>query len=411
MNWKYVIGGIATIAALTFVVWFIFFRSAPSQTQTPTTTSGVFGSSSNQPIPTISNSAIKPEGRGTFVYTPTQKKVFLIAEGPVASAVFTQTHNPTTTSVRYVRQDSGHVFEQSLDTSGSAARAISNTTIPGIANAIWTQGGSSIILQYAENSTIKSVSVGFQPAGTSTQGAGLTAPLRFLPDNISSITASPDGLSVAYLLRTPTGSDGYIANYDGTNSVKLFSIPLSQLRLMWPSRNQLLLESKTAAGVQGMAFSVSIKTGVYTQLLYTTGLSAIANGDFSSVVYQTDVSGKRNSYEHNTASGVDTKLSGQPIPEKCAWSYVVRAVLICAVPNSYVPLNYLDLWHQGLAGVADTLVGYNFDTKADVAIATPGDKDGGVKSDIASVTVSPNGDYLLYITRGDHAVWGVHLTQ
>ncbi len=410
MNWKYIIGGIATFVALIFVVWFIFFRVA-STPVTSTTPDGLFGSSQNQPIPTISNSSAKTQNQQSFVYTPSRKKIFMIAEGPVTSAVFTQTHNPTTTSVRYIRQDSGHVFEQPLDTTGSAARAVSNTTIPGIANAVWTQWGSSVILQYSEGGTIKTVSVGFQPLATSSALVQLNTPLRFLSDNIVSIAASPDGMNIAYLLQTSTGTEGYIANYNGTNSVRLFSTPLSQLRITWPSRNKLLLQTKVSAGVPGMAFSVSVKSGVYTPLLYTSGLSTTVNGNFSSIVYQTDVSGKRTTYEHDVASGQDTKLSAQPIPEKCAWSYVARAVIICAVPNSYVPLNYLDLWHQGALGVADTIVGYNFDTEADVAIATPGSKEGGEKSDIGYITVSPNGDYVLYVTRGDRSLWGVRLTQ
>jgi hypothetical protein len=82
------------------------------------------------------------------------------------------------------------------------------------------------------------------------------------------------------------------------------------------------------------------------------------------------------------------------------------------VPLSYVPVNYIDLWHQGVASVADQLVGYNLDTRADVAIGTPGKSaDGGSAADIGYLSISQDGNYVLYINKVERALWGVQLDQ
>ena len=263
----------------------------------------------------------------------------------------------------------------------------------------------------------KTVFVGFPAAATSSSQASTTssnpAPLqiRFLPDDIASLAVSPDGSSVAYLLLTTNGSTGYIANVDGTGSHALFTLPLSQVTLSWPSKNVLLVQSRPDANSPGIAFSVSTKTGTVSQLLYAQGLSAMADAAFSTIIYQTTANGSRLTYAHSTATGQDRALSFQPVPEKCAWSQTASSTLFCAAPVSSVPTNYLDLWHQGLLNPPDSLFAFNTQTGATLALASPGSTDGGTTASISQVSVSPDGRYLLYITRGDKSLWGVRLSD
>jgi hypothetical protein len=402
VNWRYVIGGVLLALVIASAVGLILLRSSSSQSPA---TNNLFGQAGNTNIPTITGGSNTP-AQQTFVYTPnTQKRIFKVADGPVASATYVQTSNPTTTVIRYIRQDSGHVYEQPLDAPGSAMRIISNTTIPGVQNAIWTRNGNSVTLQYAQGSVIKTASISFN-------GGSTTQQVRFLPDNITGLAASPDGKSLVYLLPTTAGTDGYIADYNGASVRKVFSVPLAQVTVSWPSLDAILLQTKPAAGVAGIVFQVSTKTGQYSPLLYDTALSVTASGDLSHVVYQTDIKGKRTTYDHNMATGQETALSGPPIPEKCAWATRGSAVLVCAFPNTVVPVNYLDLWHQGTASAADILVGFNLVTHTDVAIGTPGNAaDGGTKADVADIAVSPDGLYVLYIAKGGRSLWGVNLNQ
>lgn len=388
-------------------VWYFLLRPAQVPQQ-PATNTSFGGLAQSNGITSAGEGAAPTQTNTNGSYTASQQKIFKLADGPVAGATFIQTLNPTTTLARYVMATDGHAFDMPVGVSGAVAKTSSNTTIPGVAHVQWAKQGSVMLLQYLENGLIKTLSATF-PESTST--VLLPVRIQFLPDNIASLAVSPDGASVAYLLEGSAGVTGYIAAPNGASPKKLFSLPLSEITLSWPSPNYLLAQEKPAAGVPGIAFSVNAKTGAVAEVVYAPGLSAIANAGFSQVVYQTVQQGStaRQTFVHDVASGKDAPLSFQPLPEKCRWSPVSAFTLFCAVPLSYVPGNYLDLWHQGAMSAPDSIASFNTGTGLMTLIATPGGADGGVQSDVAELAVSPDGQYLLFVTKGDRSLWAVRL--
>ena len=403
-DFKKIILLLAAVLLLSGVgIWLLFFRtSAPATTQPSTVTFGAAGEVV-VPIPTIGNNTPDTNTPLGTPSTPTQK-VFKVASGPVAGSVFIQTQNPTTTVARYIMQDNGHVFDMPIDAPGAAQRLVSNTTIPGLAHALWTKAGTAAVVQYADGDTIKTVSLG---VSTSTNIAAVS----FLPNNITSYALSPDGTQITYLIPSKTGVVGYVAKANGLNAVKLFTLPLTQVLVSWPSPNTLLVQTKVAAGTPGMAYSVSVKTGTVATLLYTSGLSATANKSFSEVVFQTDTSGTRSTYTHNNKTGTNQELPFNPFPEKCIWAPLATSTLYCAAPIAYPPTNYLDLWHQGLATAEEGIYRFDISYGLTSAAAVPGSKDGGITSDIEQLVVSEDGKYLLFIRRADRSLWAVRLTK
>jgi hypothetical protein len=399
MNRKFLYIGGAMLILITAAVAALLWYSQLS-TQSPAQTIGsFFGVGGNV-------STGQTENDGTNIpQTGNQnlQKVFRIADGPVAGAAFTQTFSPTTTLVRYVMANNGHILDQAIDVPGAAARAASNTTIPGVISAVWGRNATSTILQYMDSGVLKSVSIIF--ASSSVAGVS-PVHIQFLPSNIASLAISPDSKNIVYVLTTTSGADGYVADVNGANAKKLFSLPLSQVLVSWPSQNTLLAQTKSAAGVPGVVFSVNAKTGAVTPLLYTAGLSATANSTFSKVLYQTSQD-KTTTYSHDTATGKDAPLASNPLPEKCTWSAVSLTDAYCALSLDTVPLNYLDLWHQGLAGQSDSIVQVDTNTGIGTVITLPGD--GGANAAIDQLAVSSDGKYLLFITRGDRSLWGVRL--
>lgn len=332
-------------------------------------------------------------------------KVFKIADGPIASATFTQTSLPTTTLVRYVMATNGHVMDLAIDVPGAVAKPVSNTTIPGVFSAVWGKNATSTVLQYYDTGLIKSVAIAF--ASSTVSGVVAPARIQFLPNSIVSIAVSPDGKNIAYLLKTASGVDGYTADITGSNQRKLFSFFLSQVTLSWPSSETLLLQTKGATGVPGIAFSVGVRTGIITPLLYSSGLSVIANTLFSKVIFQTDAGSDRKTYVHDMTTGRDTQLAYDPLPEKCTWSTYLINDVYCALPTSQGSSTNLDFWYQGLTTERDGIVQFNLNTGSGILITLPGD--GGMTGSIDQIAASPDGKYLLFITRGDHSLWGVRL--
>ncbi|OGC88737.1 hypothetical protein A2419_03170 [Candidatus Adlerbacteria bacterium RIFOXYC1_FULL_48_26] len=382
---------------------FLFFR--PSSTPGQTSSGGLFGFGSTATnVPSTGDDTNTPQ-----VGISTLQSIFKLADGPIAGAAFTQTFKPTTTVARYTRADNGHVLDIPIGVSGAVARAVSNVTVPGITSSVWTTFGSSTVMQYVDSGIVKTMYVAFSVASSTVANSPVTpSRIRFLPNGIVSFALDPKDTRVAYLLLNSSGGvDGYISNLDGTSVKNVFSLPLSQAIVSWPSANTLLVQTKSAFGVPGVAYSVNATTGALSPLLYAPGLSTSANKNFTKVVYQTNADNNATTYSHDMATGKDAPLVNNPLPEKCVWSILPATDAYCAVPLEVVPSNYMDLWHQGLVQTADAIVNLDTNTGIGSVVTLPGD--GGVNSSIEQLVLSPDGNYLMFITRGDQALWGVKL--
>lgn len=397
-----------------FLVWFLFLKPAAPEQKAGTTTPGLSAGT----IKTIGNTTASTNTNGTQNVAPavSKQKVFKIAEGPVTGAAFIQTLYPTTTLVRYVLQENGHVLDSVLDTPGSLPRAKSNTTIPGTARAVWGRSGNAAYLQYIDGTTMKTVSLLFS-AATSSKSVTRPVDIQFFPDNIVDIAASPDGNRVIYLLPGAGGGvNGYTANPDATEGRLLFSLPLSEVLVSWPAQSTILAQTRSSTSAPGILFSVDVKNGSVVPLISASGLTATADRSFSSLVYQSSVPGEpaRLSYVRTTKTGLTSALSYDPIPEKCAWGNTASSTLYCGLPFKFVAANYLDLWHMGEAASADSILSFTINPgklNQTAQVAQPGTADGGEVSDIIDLAVSPDDKYLLFIKRGDRSLWGVRINQ
>lgn len=399
-----VVGG-AIFIVIAGGTWFYFTNKTTSTV--PALQNSGFGTGDSRTV------VVTPSGEATsdtVVSTATKstQKIFKVADRPVTTATLIQTLHPTTTLARYVLQENGHVLDIVLDSAGTVARAVSNTTIPGTARGVWAGQGSGVLLQYLESSIVKSVYLGFPAAAASSTSKQQPIHIQFLPNNITDLGVSPDGKQVAYLIKTTSGSDGYIAKVDGSASKKLFSTPLSQTLLSWPAPKTLLLQTKSAAGAAGAAFSVSVASGAVVPLVYAPGLTAMADNSFTRMVYQT-ISSTVSSYVHDVKTNTDRPLSFNPIPEKCVLSTARLSIMYCAAPLAYTPPTYLDQWHQGVASSPDTIFSFDLSTGRSEILATPGGQEGGVATDIAELAVSPDDHYLIFIKKGDRSLWALRL--
>lgn len=412
LTWAASVTGIILVGL--FLAWFLFLKPASPEQTSGTATSGLGAGTTK----TIGNTTSSANTNGTQNVAPaiSKQKVFKIAEGPVTGAAFIQTLYPTTTLVRYVLQENGHVLDAVLDTPGSLPRAKSNTTIPGTARAVWGKNGNAAYLQYIDGTTVKTVSLLFS-AATSSRSVTRPVEIQFFPDNIIDLAASPDGSKVTYLLRGAGGGvDGYTANPDATEGKLLFSLPLSEILVSWPAQSAILAQTRSSASVPGIVFSVDTKNGSVVPLISANGLTATADRSFSSLIYQSSVPGEpaRLSYVRTVKTGLTSALSYDPIPEKCTWGNTATSTLYCGLPLTFVASNYLDLWHMGAAATADSILSFAIvpgKLNKTVQVAQPGSADGGEASDIIDLAVSPDDKYLLFIKKGDRSLWGVRINQ
>jgi hypothetical protein len=395
----------ATLLLIGAGVWFFFLRT-PAADLEPTATS-TFPTGTTQTVgvtmPTTgTTNTTETINTQTPINTVATTQIFKIGNGPIVGAAVIQTLRPTTTVARYVQQNNGHVFDIALDSSGAVPRSISNTTIPGIVRALWTDQGNGVLLQYTDAGVVKTVHLGF-PVGQSTTTRPVI--IKFLPDGITDLAVSPNGMSSTYLLKTTAGVTGYTAKSDGTGSKQLFTIPLSEVLVSWPSQNTIVAQSKSAAGVPGISFSINASSGVVLPLLYAPSLTLTANPTFAHLVYQTNDA----TYAREVSSGKSLELSYDPHPEKCIWGIATTTYLYCAAPLVYTDSTYLANWHQGVTAAADALLLFDMRTGEDTILAVPGSEDGGFESAIHTMSISDDSRYLLFVRRGDYSLWGVRI--
>lgn len=400
-----IIFGIIGVVGVGILTWFFFFRgpatTEPVSTTTPSTQYNNLSEDTGVTTPTdepSTNINIQTPVTTTSLNT----KIFKIGNGPIAGATIIQTLRPTTTIARYVQQNNGHVFDIALNSSGAVPRSVSNTTIPGIVRVLWTEGGDGAILQYIDNNIIKTVHLGF-PAGQSTTTRPTS--IKFLPDDIQDLAVSPNGAQITYVLKKNPGITGYVAKVDGTESKEVFTIPLREVLISWSSPTTLIAASKSAAATPGIAFSINASSGAVLPLLYAPSLTLTANPTFTYVVYQTG----NTTYARNITTGKSLGLSFDPFPEKCIWGVATSTYLYCAAPITYTEPSYLDMWHQGVHSVSDSILLFDVKNGKNIILATPGSDDGGVDSTIHTMVLSKDEKYLLFTQRGDYSLFGVKL--
>lgn len=406
-NWKTIAGIVgAAMVAGALIVWLVYFNGPKATIATDDGTSfGAGGTRSTTSVaPSETNGTLPSSNAGI----QTSQKVFKISAGPVAGATLVQAGVPTTTVARFMLATNGHTLEVSLDTSGAVPKTVSNTTIPGVVDAEWTEAGKGIVFRYLDQSTIKTAHLSL-PAPLSTTSAPIR--IQFLPQGIASFAVSPDGASATYLLKTASGADAYVSSPDGGGAKQLFSLPLSQVQLSWPSSGTILAQTAPASGVPGVVFAADAKSGAVSPLIYSNGLTATADKAFSRVLYQTAGSDGRRSYAQNVKTGLSIPLSFDPTPELCRWSPIASSTVYCATPLTYVEPNYLDQLHMGLTNTQMSIVSYDLSAARSDIITTPGGADGGVPSQVADLSVSPDGRYLIFIRKGDRSLWAVRLTN
>lgn len=414
LDWKrvaYIAGG---FVAVLLVVWLIARLLGGGSASPAGTQGGTFGSGGN-----ISGGTTGTSG-GTTATTQgstnaAQAKIFKIADGPIVGATFIESRSPTTTVVRYVTGNDGHVLDYELTPQpGNSPQPVSNTTIPAIDEVLWTEQGRGAIYRYLDQGVVKTLHLALSPARTSLSTSTAPTPVAFasLPDGITGIAPSPDGSRIAYLLASGSGSTGYVARPDGSSPSKLFSLPLSQVVVGWPATTTLFLYQKSAAGVPGIAFSVDTRTGGVSQVLYGLGLTTNVDPLFSNILYQTNDGTAITDYVTSTKGSSSEPLSdivsAPPFPEQCAWT-LKEQLAYCAAPAVHVAADFLDSYHRGEASVPDTIVEISSNQNVTLPVATPGSRDGGESSDIVNLAVSPSGNYLLFINKNDRSLWGVRL--
>lgn len=415
----------ATVSALTiigigfFAVYFINSRNSSSTGGAPITVgdflhTNPFGandssSTTTQASPvqtTATETSTADSGANPSAKIFSNQNLRQISSVPVSGAVFVK--NKNIQSVRFIERATGRVYETSLPS--FETKRLTNTTIPKIYEAYWTEAGNSFVGRYLsdDNETVKNFSAKIISAVTST-GSG-TLKSSPISAEINSLAISPSGTKIFSIQPAGNGVSGVISNPDSTKATSIFDSPASEWLAFWPKSDTIILATKPSASSMGYSFSLNATTGKLSSLVGATGLTVLPSPDASKILYSETNQGVpfMSIYTAKTASSVS--LSNAGLPEKCVWTSD-SARIYCGISATIKKSAYPDNWYKGVVSFEDDV--YEISPKTGI-----GRKIGDLKSlassqkiDIQNPQISPDGNYFIFTNKNDLTLWVLKISS
>lgn len=333
-------------------------------------------------------------GRGESAETQTTGPVPTlrqISNVPTAGGIIFNTEENTV--IRYIERSTGHIFETTINS--LEQNRISNTTIPRIQESTWSPDGEMVILRYLdENEVLKSF------YGKVLKDVGALEGW-FLSNNITDIAVHEDG-DIFYIRRVGNDAEGFISNFDGTNSRTVFSSKIYDWTALW-IENSIGVATKSSRGVNG--FLYQLQSGVRTKLLSANGLLTKINTDGTKILFSTSNTNGTRLWIYDRDSKGTTRVPFTTLAEKCVWG--TNFTLFCASPYSTVDGIVPDDWYKGVFSFSDDIWFYNTETETAQLIYDANAN--GKVFDAINLVIDSEQKMLLFTNKDDLTLWGLSL--
>jgi len=297
-------------------------------------------------------------------------------------------------SVRYVERANGHIYKMLLDTKNK--EKISNSTIPGIYDAIFDNTGKTIVYRYLSGDNVINSFM-----------ATLGAPKgEFLPQGIYELSSSINKDKFFSLTKNGDGASGSIESFGNTNRENVFTSPFTEWLSEWDGAGNIFLTTKPSYLFNGTMFTLNpLKKTLNKVLDKIPGLTTKINHAGSLVLYSASTNkgptlGIFDIREHTTK---DLGILG--LSEKCVWSDD-DINIYCALPNTITGNQYPDSWYQGLVSFDDFFVKINTTNGNKITIANSIKE---IPVDATSLFLDKEGDYLFFINKKDSTLWSLEV--
>ncbi len=306
-------------------------------------------------------------------------------------------------ALRYAAKATGNIYETFADTIQEGQ--FSTTTIPEVYDAYFGNNGNSVVMRYlsGDEETIETF-LGTLPKeifGADTIANNqITGSL--LPNNIKSISLSPDTSSMFYLFDSGDSMIGTTLNFTTNKKVQIFTSPFTEWSSGWGNSKIITLTTKPTSGIPGYVYEMDQTGKNLNQTLGNiNGLTALPSPDGKFILYG-DNSLNLNIY--NKSTNTSTLLGVKTLPEKCVWNSGSTTVY-CAVPKA-IPVNqYPDAWYQGEVSFNDQFWKINVGTGNTTMLVDPITMPGGQEIDGIKLAVDSAENYLFFVNKKDSYLW------
>lgn len=394
-----IIASVIVLLGLAVGVYLLFGNRAELSIDAP---GNPFGSSDDREGSELLTPDGQPvEGAGTVVAprliritdVPVAKGAAALYIPAIPAATSTEQGVPEDVEIRFIERQSGNIY--TFRVHDRLLTRISNRTLPGIQDAVWTSDGSRAFARYLTRSAdgTERVDTYALPADG---GEGY-----FLEQNLERVSVLGTS-TVLSLLGGAGGTVGTLSNPDGTNARTAFTSPLASIVASLTAGN-IIATTKASSGLDGYSFLVSRADGSFTRLLGPfRGLVTLPNPEGTSVLYSYTDRNRTYLQVIDTSSRTVTALPLSTFAEKCAWTPGGLAVY-CAVPTA-LSGNMPDDWYQGAQTFSDRIWRIDLSTRLATLVVDPGQV-ADVAIDAVALSIDRMGDILVFTNKKDGTLW------
>ncbi len=267
-----------------------------------------------------SDSASSDKNSPTPNATPDETTPFLVSDRKVVSP----TTSPDNGSVLYYEKNTGKLFE--YDLVNKSETSVSSQILTNFVSALWSPNKKEVI-----NAFYSEKGFDFKYSNLDTGKTILLGP------GVQSMAFSPDGNYLAYFSTDPTSSGSaegsvFVAQSDGSTPKKVLGTRISGLQILWPSLNQIVLETPDKGILLLDPDKVWLKNFMDPKVNVQENWSKSGNKELFSTQVDPN-SSLPDLYLKSADSGDEKPLNIQADALKCAWS-IDDINFYCAIPSS-----------------------------------------------------------------------------
>lgn len=325
----------------------------------------------------------------------------------------------TTPVIRFTSISDGHIYETPLMVKGLEDKLSDFNTFL-IGEVEWSQGGTATVVRYLDSTErITTTYLGRFTRGNITENTlehSSEKPdftFRHLDENIRDLSFSPDGTKVFYLVESEKGLIGYIESIETGTKAEVWTSMLTDVSVNWGSNSTVLLYTNPSSVAKGAVWSINSKTYSTKVLLADEyALSAKINEQGTKLLYSViEKNGNIFSLRIlDLETDTVTVLPFETVAEKCIWGKGDSEYIYCAVPKQPKSGDFLEDWYMGIAHTDDTVFRINTNSGNAIFLLDPKEKT-KLDFDIVNLQLSPNEDYLLFISQKNNALWSLKLPE
>lgn len=310
-------------------------------------------------------------------------------------------------AVRYVSKITGAVYQRII--ADNQEQKMTETPVPQTYEALVSKS-REVIYRYLADDAESIISYGallpeYREGGDS--ALGITG--SFLPEDITTITLSPDHSQIFYITESATGVTGTIASANGEKKTVIWTSPFSEWIAEWESPESITLTTKASFGIAGHAYSLNPKTRSFTKII----------GDIQGLTTKASRDGKKLLIGEAGRSGMTlsildmttkerTMLPLVTLPEKCTWSRT-GTIVYCAIPETIQSVSLPDAWYKGLVSFNDSLWGFSLTENKNELIADL-TKETGQFFDAVNLMLDEDEQSLFFVNKKNALLWRADLT-